>query len=117
MTTFTSAKRSCPRSFTQAYKRMITEIEPLADRMHAAGFPINPLPLWTSKVVYEWARGCEWGELMERSGIAEGDLVMLISRTADHLRQLYSLRDTYPETAALAQKARETILREPVVFD
>jgi len=111
------SKRDLPPDLYQAYKRMITEIEPLADRMHAAGFPINPLPLWTSKVVYEWARGCEWGELMERSGIAEGDLVMLISRTADHLRQLYSLRDTYPETAALAQKARETILREPVVFD
>lgn len=110
-------KRELPSEMYEAYKRMISVTEPLAERMQSAGFPINPLPLWTSKVVYEWARGCEWNELIERSGIAEGDLVMLISRTADHLRQLYSLRDTYPETAALAQKARETILREPVVFD
>lgn len=110
-------KRELPPELYDAYKRMISVTEPLAERMQASGFPINPLPLWTSKVVYEWARGCEWKELIERSGIAEGDLVMLISRTADHLRQLYSLRDTYPETAALAQKARENILREPVVFD
>jgi hypothetical protein len=28
-----------------------------------------------------------------------------------------SLRETHPETAALAAAAREAILREPVVFD
>ena len=42
---------------------------------------------------------------------------MLISRTADHLRQLFSLKETYPETVRLAIRARDTILREPVVFD
>lgn len=110
-------KRELPEELYKAYKRMLSVIEPLSARMQSAGFPINPLPLWTSKVVYEWARGCEWGELIDRNGIAEGDLVMLISRTADHLRQLISLRETYPETADLAQKAREAILREPIVYD
>jgi hypothetical protein len=42
---------------------------------------------------------------------------MLISRTADSLRQISSLKDTYPEMAALALEARDAILREPVVFE
>ena len=51
-----------------------------------------------------------------KMGIADGDLAMLVLRTADNLRQIASLRDTHPEIAALAIKARESILREPVVF-
>jgi ATP-dependent RNA helicase HelY len=42
---------------------------------------------------------------------------MLNMRTADNLRQIMSLRETYPEIAALAAAARDVILREPVVFD
>jgi ATP-dependent RNA helicase HelY len=44
-------------------------------------------------------------------------MAMLIMRTADNLRQIASLRETHPETSALAAKAREAILREPVVFE
>jgi len=42
---------------------------------------------------------------------------MLILRTADNLRQLMALKDTHPEIADLARRAREAILREPVAFD
>ena len=50
------------------------------------------------------------------TGIAEGDMATLVLRTADNLRQISSLKDTYPDVAACAQKAREGILREPVLF-
>jgi len=37
-------------------------------------------------------------------------------RTADNLRQIASLKDMYPKIAECAYKAREAILREPVLF-
>ena len=48
---------------------------------------------------------------------ADGDLAMLISRTADSLHQIASLKETHPKVSALAAAARRAILREPVVFD
>ena len=50
-------------------------------------------------------------------GIADGDFAMLITRTADNLRQIASLKESHPETASLAFDAMETILREPVVCE
>jgi hypothetical protein len=44
-------------------------------------------------------------------------MAMLILRTADNLRQIKSLKETHPEMAELALKARESILREPVIFE
>jgi ATP-dependent RNA helicase HelY len=67
--------------------------------------------------MYEWARGADWDEIIQMAGIADGDMAMLVLRTADNLRQIMSLRQTHPEMAELALKAREAILREPVVFE
>ncbi|HTZ39438.1 MAG TPA: ATP-dependent DNA helicase, partial [Syntrophales bacterium] len=89
---------------------------PMMDRLDAAGFSLNPLPLWTAAVIYDWARGREWDRIVERYGFADGDMAMLVSRTADNLRQIAALRDSHPDVAALAWKARESLLREPVVF-
>jgi superfamily II RNA helicase len=85
--------------------------------MKAAGFSVSPLYLWTSAFIYDWARGAEWDEVVINAGLADGDMAMLVLRTADNLRQLTSLKETHPEMAALAMKARESILREPVVFE
>jgi len=68
-------------------------------------------------VIYEWATGGDWNRIIRKAGIADGDMAMLIMRTADNLRQIASLKETHPEMAALAWKAREAILREPVVFE
>lgn len=105
------------RRLTEAYRRVNTAIRALAKRMAAAGFSANPLYLWTSSVIYDWARGEDWDEIVQKTGIADGDLAMLVLRTADNLRQIASLKDTHPEMAGLAVKAREVILREPVVFE
>jgi ATP-dependent RNA helicase HelY len=106
-----------PRKLTRAYNSVISTIKPLSERMKAAGFTVTPLYLWTSSVIYDWARGRDWDEIIEQAGIAEGDMAMLILRTADNLRQIKSLKETHPEMAALAVKARESILREPVIFE
>jgi hypothetical protein len=44
-------------------------------------------------------------------------MAMLVLRTADNLRQLTSLKETHPDIADLALKARDNILREPVIFE
>jgi hypothetical protein len=48
----------------------------------------------------------------------EGNLAMLILRTADHLRHIRFLAGVFPEASQTAAKAIDLILRDPVVpFD
>jgi len=105
------------RKLMRCYSRVVTILKPLSERMKAAGFPVSPLYLWTSWVIYDWARGVDWDEIIESAGISDGDMAMLVLRTADNLRQITSLKETHPEMAELAFKARESILREPVIFE
>jgi ATP-dependent RNA helicase HelY len=110
-------RKELPRRLTRAYDRIIAVLADLAERLKAGGFPVAPLFLWPAAVIYEWAAGGDWNRIIRKVGIADGDMAMLIMRTADNLRQIASLRETHPETSALAAKAREAILREPVVFE
>ncbi len=61
-----------------------------------------------------WTAGMTWDELVKRTKAEEGDLVRLLSRTGEALRQLANLRESYPVAAAIASAAAETILRDPV---
>jgi superfamily II RNA helicase len=110
-------RKELPGRLTRAYDRVVKTLSPLAGRLKAGGFPVAPFFLWPAVVIYEWAAGGDWNRIIRKAGIADGDMAMLIMRTADNLRQIMSLRETHPETAALAAAAREAILREPVVFD
>jgi len=105
------------RRLMEAYRRVNSAINTLAGRMDEAGFSTSRLYFWTSSVMYDWARGKDWDEIVKNAGIADGDLAMLVLRTADNLRQIASLRETHREIAHLALRAREAILREPVVFE
>jgi superfamily II RNA helicase len=109
-------RKELPNRLTRAYDRVIKTLSPLAERLKAGGFPVAPLFLWPAVVIYEWAAGGDWDRIIRKAGIADGDMAMLIMRTADNLRQIMSLRETHPEMAALATAARGAILREPVVF-
>jgi len=61
-----------------------------------------------------WTAGMEWDELVDRTRAEEGDLVRLLSRTGEALRQLANLHASNPGAASIAQTASEAILREPV---
>ncbi len=111
------AGKKLSRKLIRAYNRVLSTLRPLAERMKAAGFSVSPLYLWTSAVLYDWARGVDWDEIIMAAGLSDGDMAMLVLRTADNLRQIASLKETHPEMAALAVKAREAILREPVIFE
>ncbi len=97
--------------------KMLHELQPLMDHLKTCGFPTVPLPFWTTVTLHQWALGQSWDEVREVSGMAEGDLAMVILRTADHLRQIESLTETHPRLADSARKAIDLILREPVLIE
>ncbi len=95
--------------------KMLQSLQPLRDHLQAAGFTTPPLPFWALVTVYHWALGESWDFVRNISAMDEGDLAMVILRTADHLRQIESLSETHPRLAASARKGIEMILREPVL--
>lgn len=110
-------EKRVPRRLRQAATRIFSVIRPLMSRMKAAGFAVQRQYFWPAYVIYDWSKGGRWDDIIGKAGITDGDMAMLVLRTADNLRQIASLKDTHPETAALAARARELILREPVVFE
>jgi superfamily II RNA helicase len=109
--------KKIPKRLAQACLRVAKTVKPISQRMEAAGFDTQPLSVWPGVVMYRWARGGNWDDIIQTAGIADGDMAMLVLRTADNLRQIMSLRQTHPDMADLALKARDAILREPVVFE
>ncbi len=95
--------------------KMMESLSPLREHLKAAGFEPPPMPFWAMITVYHWALGATWEAVREISGMDEGDLAMVILRTADHLRQIESLSETHPRFAATARRAIGLILREPVL--
>lgn len=61
-----------------------------------------------------WTAGMEWDELVDRIRAEEGDVVRLLSRTGEALRQLSNLRESNPAAASIASAAADIMLREPV---
>ena len=110
-------KKYLPRPLTSAYQRVRKSLAPLARQMHAEGFPFRPLYLRPAAVLYQWARGMDWEKVVELSELEEGNLAMLILRTADNLRHIRSLAQVFPDAAATAATAVEAILRDPVITE
>ena len=79
------------------------------------GFPNPQILFWPGVALYLWAGGLSWEDLLFSVPVDEGDMVSLVTRTADHLRQVGGLADSHPEIAARAEEAVSAILREPVV--
>ncbi len=107
---------SIPRHLLKAYERIKKGLNPLMERKEVRGFIVRPVFSWPAAVIYAWAIGQSWKDVLEISGINEGDLAMLISRTADNLRQISSLIKVYPAIAQCALDAISMLLREPVIM-
>jgi ATP-dependent RNA helicase HelY len=101
----------------QVFHKVAAAIEPLRDLHRLRGFEVPPLLFWPAEAVYMWASGCLWERLVETVRANEGDLASLMTRTADHLRQVIGLTETHPKLAAHAAEAVRLILREPVYMD
>jgi superfamily II RNA helicase len=109
-------EKDMPPKLSATLRRMILAVRPLSRRMEAAEFVTARLHTSAGVAMYFWAQGRSWESVIKITGIAEGDMASLILRTADNLRQIASLKDTYPDVAACAYRARDAILREPVMF-
>ena len=58
-----------------------------------------------------------WEKTVKAGQTTEGDLAMLVLRTADHLRHLAGLKNVFPAMAESARQAVDLILRDPVMPD
>ena len=109
------SRKFVPDSLKEAFLKVIGALKPFAARMAQSKFDIRPLQLRPAATVYAWARGQSWEIALRIAEMEEGDLAMLIVRTADNLRHIRGLKDVFPEVARTASISIEKIMREPVV--
>ncbi|MBI4963777.1 MAG: DEAD/DEAH box helicase [Desulfomonile tiedjei] len=103
------------RPLWKRFRSMVKKLKPVAQFMVMRGFEVPPILFWPSAAVYLWAQDVEWDELSRHLTADEGDLSMMILRTADHLRQLLSLQDEEPQLAATSREALSLLVRSPLV--
>jgi ATP-dependent RNA helicase HelY len=76
--------------------------------------PTEEINYTAAAAAERWCGGMVWDELVDRTKAEEGDLVRLLSRTGEALRQLANLRSSNPAAAAIASAASDAMLRDPV---
>ena len=76
--------------------------------------PVEEINYSAAAAAERWAKEMSWDELVTRTQAEEGDLVRLLSRTGEALRQVAGLASANPAAAAAARTAAEIALREPV---
>jgi len=76
--------------------------------------PVEEINYSAAAAAERWTAGMEWDELVDRTKAEEGDLVRLLSRTGEALRQLANLHASNPKAASIANLASLAILREPI---
>jgi ATP-dependent RNA helicase HelY len=108
-------RKRLPKVLIQRYRRTAATLIPFIGEMQAAGFEDRTLCLKPAAVMYAWAGGQSWESVVSTAEMEEGDLAMLILRTADNLRHIRDLGRVFPEAAASAARAIELLLRDPVM--
>lgn len=103
------------RPLWKRFRTIMKELKPLMGFMVARGFHVPPVMFWPAASVYLWGDGVEWDTLTEHVDADEGDLAMLILRTADHVRQLVSLEGEQPGLADASRRALELLMRSPLM--
>ncbi len=110
-------RKMVPRPLATAYNRVRKRLVTFARDMHASGFPVRPLHLRPAATLFHWAGGMAWEEVLKIAELEEGNLAMLVLRTADNLRHIRALSGVFPEAAEAAGAAVEAILRDPVLTE
>jgi ATP-dependent RNA helicase HelY len=109
------SKKNVPDSLADAFSKVTGALKPFAARMAQGKFDVRPLQLRPAATIYAWARGQSWEVVLRIAEMEEGDLAMLIVRTADNLRHIRGLKEVFPEVAQTASAAIDKIMRDPVV--
>jgi superfamily II RNA helicase len=104
-----------PKRLKKSFLKVRKGLHGFARHMVISGFAVRPLYLKPAAIVFAWASGESWNRVVATGRVAEGDLAMLVMRTADNLRHIRALKKVFPEAASSAAKAIELLLREPVM--
>jgi ATP-dependent RNA helicase HelY len=110
-------KAFTPKALIGSFFKVKKGLASFSDRMTKKGFETRPLMLSPAAMIYAWASGLPWEKVLNIGKMEEGDLCMLILRTADNLRHVRTLKDVFPEAASTAGEAIDLIMRYPVVMD
>lgn len=111
----TADRRIVPTRLQEAFKNVVRKLRPFAREMIDARFQARPLYFRAAVTVFLWAEGMDWADVHRLSEMEEGNLAMLILRTADNLRHIRALGNVFPQAAETAARAIESIVREPVL--
>lgn len=103
------------RDLWKRFRGMVKTLKPVIQFMISRGFAVPSIMFWPAVSAFLWAEEVDWEILIKHISADEGDLAMLMLRTADHLRQLVSLADQAPELAATARKAIPIMARPPLI--
>ena len=107
--------KALPKKLKESFLDCRQELKPFALTLLKKGFDAPNLFIQPSLMTYKWSHDTDWNELTTRADFAEGDFARLILRTAENLRQLSKLDQTFPDVAKTAKDAIELILKEPIV--
>jgi len=110
-------KAFMPKALIDIFSDVKKNLSSFSTRMSKKGFETRPLILQPAATLYAWASGLPWEKVISIAKMEEGDLAMLILRTADNLRHIRALKDVFPEAASTAGMAIDLIMRYPVVMD
>jgi ATP-dependent RNA helicase HelY len=99
-----------------AFDALMTGTQEMGELMAEKGFPTPVLQFWPAAALCLWAKGASWAELRAAVAMDEGDLVSLIVRTADHLRQVCNLAESHPHLVRMSRMALQRIQREPAIY-
>jgi len=106
-----------PKTLLKTFFNVKKSLLPFATLMTDRGFDVRPLFLRPAVTIYAWATGQPWEKVLSIAEIEEGDLAMLILRTADNLRHIKTLTQVFPEAAETAAASIDLIMRYPVTMD
>ena len=104
-----------PKTLFKIFTKMDAGLKPFAKEMTSNGFAVPTLYFLPAVTMYLWARGMPWDEVVTISKMPEGNLAMLIFRTADNLRHIRNIGRVFPDAAETSGRAIDLILRDPVV--
>lgn len=76
--------------------------------------PTEEINFSAAAAAEHWVAGMDWNDLVFKTNAEEGDLVRLLSRTAEALLQIANLRESNPQAAQIARETADIILREPI---
>lgn len=110
------ADNMLPRLLEQAFIWAKRSLQSLVVQMKRHGFETRDLYLRPAAAMYAWATEQPWRRAVAILQMADGDMTMLVSRTADNLRHIGTLTTAFPDVARCAREAADRIMRDPVTM-